>query len=130
MIDFSLDILQKFAEAIANYELSSNKAKDLLAFIIFYNSIRVVELKAEELLIGFEKYTDLSDRNFDLSILRSLVRDFSFVIYKFVDYFRKYSFRSFGTPLEIFKPELVETLVTVGTIKSIFCRSLLEIAIK
>jgi hypothetical protein len=129
MIDFSLNILQEFAETIPNYQTTSNKDRDIRAFIIFYDSIVEVELKAEKILNCLEKYTDLFDVNFDLSILRALIWEYSFAIYKLVDNFRKYGFSRFGIPLEVFEPELAETFVTIGSIKSIFCRSLLEVAV-
>ncbi|WP_427161159.1 hypothetical protein ACQFX9_06080 [Aliinostoc sp. HNIBRCY26] len=128
MIDFALDVLSDLSLAITSYKNSDFKGQDIRAFIALYDAIRLVTVTAKKLTLGFSNYTSSCESNFDVSILRKLIRNFSLSIYKLVDTFRKFGLRN-GIPLECFQPELARNFIPVGTIKSLFCRSLIEIAI-
>lgn len=127
MIDFALDVLSDLSIAITSYKTSDFKGQDIRAFIALYDAIKAVATTATKLTLGFGDYTSLSDSNFDISLLRKLIRNFSASIYKLVDTFRKFGLRN-SVPLECFQPELARNFIPIGTIKSLFCRSLLEIA--
>jgi hypothetical protein len=128
MIEFVLDVISDLSLAIASYTTSDCRSKDIRTFISFYDSIEEIEFKSERLINSFKECANSSPDRFEPSKLRVSIRAFSFSIHGLVEKFREFGFREFGTPLEIFSRELAESLVTVGSIKRVFCRSLLEIS--
>jgi hypothetical protein len=128
MIEFVLDVISDFSLAITSYTTSDLKSDDIRAFIAFYDSIKEIEIESEHLITSFKVCANSSPDRFKPSTLRASIRVFSLSIYRLVEKFREFGFRKFGIPLEIFNREIAESLVTVGLMKSVFCRSLLEIS--
>jgi hypothetical protein len=128
MIEFVLDVIGDLSLAIAHYETSDTRSRDIRAFIAFYDSIKEIEINAENLIKAFAEYTNSYPNASDPSRLRVLIRRFSSSIYKLAETFRAVGLRN-SDPLEYFSRELAESFITIGSaLRPMFCRSLLEIA--
>jgi hypothetical protein len=74
MIEFVLDVVGDLSLAIARYQASDTRSRDIRAFIAYYDSIKEIEINAEALIKSFEDYTDSYPNGSDPSALRLMVR--------------------------------------------------------
>jgi hypothetical protein len=128
MIEFVLDLAGDLAIAITHYEASDDRSQDIRAFMALYDSFKEIELKSERLITSVEDYTNAYPGASDFSHSRKMSRILSLSIYDLVTKFRKPGFRYLDKPFELFSPELTESFMTVGLIKHVSFRSLIEIS--
>jgi hypothetical protein len=128
MIEFVLDVIGDLSIAITSYETSDDRSIYIRAFMSFYDSIKEIEFKSEQLIKSVEDYTNSYPKKSDFSDSRKSSRSFAFSIYNLVEKFEKFGFRYFDKPVELFPRELVEIFVVYWLLRPVFFRSLIEIS--
>ena len=121
MFNFTLDILNEFIYDIISGRSADNKNTSIRTLISLYDSIKHIEVTSEKLLLVFEKYIKSPQNNFDVSMLRVAIRNFSSVTCDFSERFRR-----FERSLPLSATELTKTFRNIGH-KTVTCRSLIEI---